>query len=157
PHETAGMFRSISHNEAPRDKRRRPFFVVLGAISIYDLVYLAAWLWHGSHPIFGDFFALWSFGRFALLHPAPQIYDPIALQLFQHQLAPTLKGGYPFPYPPAFLLILAPLAHLPLTAAYLIWIPGTLALYLAVFVGPIRRLPIWKLTTWFLVAAPTTL
>src|SRR5579859_3471284 len=62
---------------------------------------------------FGDFFAMWSFGRFALGHPAARIYDPDALQAFQRALAPA-SGRMPFPYPPFYLLFLAPLGLAPI-------------------------------------------
>ena len=143
----------------PDQSRPAPFFlrgnaasIICIALGIYDAAYIAKWLEGRPHPAFGDFFGFWSFGRFAATHGG-QIYDAAALIAFQHTLDPHLAGGYPFPYPPPFMLVLAPLAALPLAAAYCVWIGGTLGAFLAGVLG-------WRgalLPRLALVVAPTTL
>src|SRR5687767_1804155 len=61
----------------------------------------------------GDFFALWSAARFVFEHPASGVYDPAALKAAQLAMGMDPGVNYPFPYPPSFLLALAPLGLLP--------------------------------------------
>jgi hypothetical protein len=122
------------------------------ALGLYDGAFVVKW-WQGAQlPPLGDFFAFWSFGRFAAVAGA-KIYDTAALVDYQHTLVPALGGGYPYPYPPSFLLLLVPLGWMVLPAAYLCWIGGTFALYVAATLG--RR---WRsLAGLALLTAPTTL
>jgi hypothetical protein len=132
---------------------RRQCGTILALFAAYDAIYLVVWMWQGGQPRFGDFFGLWSFIQFAISRPSGDIYDPVALQNFQHQLEPIFHGGEPFPYPPSFLLFLLPLAHLPYWVAYLAWICGTFVLYLLATLG--RR---WRSRAGLaLLVAPTTL
>ena len=78
-----------------------------------------------------DFFAQWTFAKFALAGHAPQIYDAATLNPFQHALAPALRQTFPYPYPPSFLLYILPLGGLDFLPAYALWIGLTLALYIA--------------------------
>ena len=88
---------------------------------------------------YGDFFAMWTFARFALSHPAAQIYDLERLHAFQRLYTPSV-GWMPFPYPPYFLLLLAPLGLAPIGVAWAIWTTGGLGAYLAsIFAGRWRR------------------
>ena len=88
---------------------------------------------------FGDFFAMWTFARFALSHPAAQIYDIERLHAFQRLYAPTV-GWMPFVYPPFFLLLLTPFCLAPVGAAWAIWSAGGLGAYLtSIFAGRWRR------------------
>jgi len=121
-------------------------FAALEAASILQ------WLAGPQMPPFDDFFGLWSFGKFAAA-AGPAIYNPAALQAFQHMLDPAFSGGYPYPYPPTFALVLAPLGMLPLGAAYALWICGTFAIYALVTLRGDWR----SLYGLALVAAPTTL
>jgi hypothetical protein len=105
-------------------------------------------------PPLGDFFAFWSFARFAAENPAAAIYDPAQLGPFQHALDARFHSFYPFPYPPIFLLILRPLAALPFIPAYFVWIGLTFVAYLlAAAPGPWPRIPRLALAA----AAPSTL
>jgi hypothetical protein len=46
---------------------------------------------------FNDFFAIWSFARFPITHPAVEIYDHSILQEFQESLGSTPTEHLPFP------------------------------------------------------------
>lgn len=132
---------------------RRLAALALAALAAYDAGYLALWLARGGRPPFGDFFAFWSFGRFALTPALPSLYDPAVLQRFEHGLEPAFTAAYPFLYPPSFLLVVTPLAALPLPAAWAGWSLAGLACYLAAAAGPDWRS--WRGAA--LLAAPTTL
>ncbi len=123
--------------------------LILGA---YDVLYVIIWLCRSPQPPFDDFFGLWSFGKFAIANGSA-IYDPVALQAFQHVLDPYFSGAYPYPYPPTFLLALAPLGMVPIAPAYIVWIAGTFVLYTLVTLGRDWR----SLRGAALLVAPTTL
>jgi hypothetical protein len=125
---------------------------ILAVCALYGIVYLAVWIWRGEQPRFGDFFVLWSFGRFAIEQPPGGIYDPQLLQAFQGRLDPRFHSFNPFAYPPSFLLLLVPLAILPYVPAYLIWIGGGFVLYGLATLG--RDWRSWSGLA--LLAAPTT-
>jgi hypothetical protein len=126
--------------------------VVLALLGLYQFVYIVLWLRGEQQPPFGDFFALWSFGKFVWV-AGPAIYDSTALQTFQHQLDPAFDGLYQCAYPPIFLLVLLPFGWLPLAPAYVVWIGVTLGLYVVATLG--RR--VWSPWTVALLVAPTTL
>ncbi len=103
--------------------------VLAGCFASYLVIYLVVTLHRGERYPFGDFFALWSYAKIAIGHPAAELYDPAALHTAQLALGMDPGQQNPFPYPPSFLLILWPLGFLPYTAAYLSWIGATLWLY----------------------------
>ncbi len=145
---TAASSAASSHT---RD--RRAVLILLIALSLYNGLYLITWWLSSPQPAFGDFFGLWSFGKFAALAGAG-IYDPFALADYQQALDPTLDGGgFPYPYPPTFLLALIPLGMMALPAAYLCWISISFALYVLATLGREWR----SLFGLALLAAPTTL
>lgn len=130
--------------------------VVIAAAIINSAVHVfnwerTVWVRTAALPPYGDFFGLWTFGRFALSHGA-QVYDPQALSAFQHTIAPAFRGFYPCPYPPGALLFFAFISLLPLGAALAVWMTGTFAAYVAATLG----------TRWnsiaglALIAAPTS-
>ena len=84
-------------------------------------------------PLYPDVWGFWTFGRYALTHPPATIYDNAALQAYQAGLGmPAENGFYPYPYPPWFLLAVAPLGWLPYPAAALVWRGVTFAALVAV-------------------------
>jgi hypothetical protein len=103
---------------------------LFAAFAAYDLFLLARPFLAGRFVV-SDFFAQWSFAKFAWEGHAAGIYDAATLHPFQRDLAPTLRQTFPYPYPPSFLLYILPLGALPLLPAYFIWMGATLALYLA--------------------------
>ncbi|MGJ4939919.1 glycosyltransferase family 87 protein [Bradyrhizobium sp. HKCCYLS1011] len=130
----------------------RLFLILLIALCGYNGLYLVRWWLASPQPAFGDFFGFWSFGKFAA-SSGTAIYDPFALADYQHSLDPALDGGFPYPYPPTFLLVLIPLGMMTLPFAYLCWVLGTFALYVLATLGRSWR-SIFGLA---LLAAPTTL
>ena len=106
-------------------------------MGVYSAGYLVAYALRvgaSGAPPFGDFFAFWSFARFVIERPAAGIYDVAALQDFQAALDPRFVEFYPYPYPPPFALLLAPLGLLPYGAAFAVWIAVTMAAWLAAVV-----------------------
>ncbi len=106
----------------------------------------------GSFLAFSDFFAQWSFARFAQGWEATMIYDGDALHRFQLTLEPALRQTFPFPYPPTYLFAVWPLGWLPFGTAYLAWDCVTLALFLLAVFGICARTPLF----WFVLLAPVT-
>jgi hypothetical protein len=90
----------------------------------------------GAGFLHSDFFAQWSFARFAWTQDPAGIYDQAALRAFQTTLWPGLRQDFPYPYPPVFLLWLWPLGALPIGPAYVAWMGVTLALYFAALLRP---------------------
>lgn len=81
--------------------------------------------------MFGDFFALWSYARIVLTHPAAELYDFAQLHAAQVALGMPPQSQNPFPYPPTFLLMIWPFGYLPYYAAYAAWAGTAVLLYLA--------------------------
>lgn len=89
-----------------------------------------------SSRIYGDYFAMWSFARFAMTHPVAAIYDPAAVHAFQHQCDPSFTGVMPFPYPPSYILLLLPFGLLPIALGWTVWSATGLCAYMAaIFAG----------------------
>ena len=84
----------------------------------------------GAFP-FGDFFALWSYARLVLLHPAGLLYDAGWLHGAQVAMGMRPIDENPFPYPPTFLLLVWPIGLLPFAGAYVAWVGGSFALFVA--------------------------
>lgn len=146
-------------NGAPQGWRSdsRRFRVIAGALLILFAAYAVVFFGITAHrlrlhPASNDFFALWSTARFAVDHPAADVYDAARLRAGLLALGMGWQSDYPFPYPPFFLFALRPLDTLPFLPAYLIAIGTTLAFYLWATVG--RE---WRRTmTLAALVAPTT-
>ena len=104
-------------------------FLLFAAFAVYMASTALAPLLDGLYTQ-NDFFAQWSFAKFAHQPNAAQIYDPAVLHQFQLGLRPDLRQTFPYPYPPSFLLFLWPLAWLSYAGAYAAWMGVTLLLYL---------------------------
>jgi Glycosyltransferase family 87 len=103
-------------------------------------------------PLFPDFFALWSFGRFTFSHAPATIYDERLMHAFQVGLGMPSKTVFPFLYPPSMLLALAPFGALPYALALPAWLILTFGLYLCAL-APWR----WPRSLFgLLLAAPST-
>jgi hypothetical protein len=128
--------------------------VLLMLCGAYSLIYFAVTAHRAMSQPIGDFFALWSAGKFLLEHPAAEIYDAGTLKAAQLALGMDPGIDYPFPYPPSFMLVVAPLGLLPWSVAYLLLIGVTLPLFIWATAG--RR---WR--SWIglaaLVAPATTI
>ncbi len=78
-------------------------------------------------PIYTDFACAWIAALGAIHGQAASLYDPAKFVEMQAALVGTSNEIYPnWPYPPTFLLILAPFAMLPYLYAFVAW--GTITL-----------------------------
>lgn len=122
--------------------------MVLGVCAIAMTVYIRKqWDEYAgqapAHPAaFGDFFALWSYAKIAYDHPVAELYDFAALHARQVALGMDPAAQNPFPYPPTFMILLWPLGQLPYEAAYLVWIGGSMALFVWALIATCSRLPL---------------
>jgi arabinofuranan 3-O-arabinosyltransferase len=115
--------------------------LVIGlAAALFQLFRAGLWIAdsHGR-PLIDDFIAPYSAGRMALQGDSafayrPWIHHAVETALVGH----GFTGGLAWPYPPQLFLVMAPLALLPYTAAFLIWALGTMAAY-ALVTGLIAR------------------
>jgi hypothetical protein len=127
--------------QRPETSARLPPLVlaVAGAITFAYLVQLGLMLaahdWIADvsgHPLAQDFLSFWSAGHMALSGQPAAAYDWPAMHVLQQQLmGHAFKGYLGWAYPPLFFLIAIPLALMPYTASFLIWVSVTLALYAA--------------------------
>ena len=79
------------------------------------------WLGQGGRPADLDFVCFWSAGRLAAAGQAALAFTPAELARWSEHAA-----HYPFFYPPAYLLLVAPLGLLPFSAAAAAWVGVTL-------------------------------
>lgn len=106
--------------------REMALAILLAALA-YKCVDLTVSLTH-LQPLGVDFSCLWAGGRAALDAPS-RIYDfAYVTELQGWPLGAELR---PYVYPPSVLLLFAPLATLPLQAAYALWTTASGVLYLA--------------------------
>lgn len=114
-------------------------------MALADLIWTG---WFGPNKYL-DFYGIWSFARFGVLHPGTGIYDFLRLQAFQLELAPGFRGFYPCPYPPDFLAAIAWLGHLPIGPAKALWTLAGLAMLAGagalLFKPPLRRVAVLAL------------
>ena len=138
----------------PRD--RRILLVILAASVLYVVAYLIAYFrgqTQGPLFLFGDFYAFWSESRFVAEHDPRQLYDAGSLAEFQRALRGDLtSSGYPFPYPPPYLLLIWPLGFLPYVLAFAVWMVFTVGLYVVAVLGR-RSASLYGVA---LLAAPTS-
>jgi alpha-1,2-mannosyltransferase len=116
--------------------------VLLLLFAAYALIFGALTVQRLTAGQIGDFFALWSTARLAIERQAAEAYDPAALKSFQLALGMEAEESYPFPYPPSFLLALVPFGMLSHGAAFVVFVVGTLAVYLWATAGCRWRSPV---------------
>jgi alpha-1,2-mannosyltransferase len=102
--------------------------VALGIATLFILCGLAAVALAFAHGITSDFVSFWAAGRLAISGDPAAAYDigrhrAIEQQVFAH------LGFLPFPYPPSFLLLVAPFGLLPFWVALGAWVAITATLY----------------------------
>lgn len=117
--------------------------VVLAVSATYLGAYLIAYVIKERQSVlylFGDFFAFWSESRFIADHDPRQLYDATTLAEYQRELrGGSVGSGYPFPYPPPYLLLIWPLRFLPYVPAFALWMACTISLYVFGVLGTRRR------------------
>jgi hypothetical protein len=100
------------------------------------------------HPTSRDFVSFWGAAQLALAGDPAAAYDRAALHAVQTTVATFSRGEMPFPYPPAYLLLVIPFGLLPFAAGMVAWSLGTLTFYLSAA----RRL--FPGSGWLAVAFP---
>lgn len=105
-------------------------FVMIG-------VWSAVTTWTKSVGV--DFLSFWAAGRLTLGGHVIDAYD-IALHHKMEQVIAPHVGIIPFPYPPPFLMLVAPFALAPFGLAFTLWMTVTVAFYAfaASRVAPLR-------------------
>ena len=109
---------------------KRPAYA-LGALAFATIVAIsipvAAWVYESQRPGV-DFVSFWAAARLALSGQPSLAYD-LNVHGALERTVTTLGGLMPFPYPPPFLFLVAPLGLLTYWVAYLPWIVFTAAVY----------------------------
>jgi alpha-1,2-mannosyltransferase len=108
------------------------------AMLVFYVIFLAVWAWssHGftttdaSRPGL-DFSVFWTAAYMMLGGHPLQVYDPLVFGNTQLALFGGFAAGHsgPWLYPPAFLLLVTPLALLPYPVAYAMFIGGSALLF----------------------------
>jgi hypothetical protein len=118
----------LTDDGADSSKLGWPKAVAIG----FALLFVALAIWTAANnylkPSGGDFISFWSAGRMALEGHAAVAYDIEAHRSIEQTIVPRV-GLIPFPYPPPFLLVVAPLSIVPFGAAFVLWILLTGLLY----------------------------
>lgn len=78
-------------------------------------------------PLGTDFMSFYAASKLALAGHAAQVWDPYAHQAAQDAIFGRQLGYWAFFYPPAYLLVCAPLAVLPYGFSLCLWLAGTTA------------------------------
>ena len=105
-------------------------------------------------PVYSDFTDAWVAGIEALRGKAATIYEPGEFIKLQSALLGPRDFFYPnWPYPPTFILILAPLGALPYFDAFVVWDIATLLGLIVVVYFIVRQRPAIALV----LASPYTL
>jgi hypothetical protein len=118
----------------------RWYRVVATALCFVLAYYYIYGLWRSiNHAPSLDFVSYWAAGRIALAgHPAGAYND--ALHYAVERTVSTLNEGVqPFPYPPPFLLMVAPFALVAFPVAFGIWLIATIGLFVRAF---------WRFAPW---------
>jgi hypothetical protein len=118
------------------ERRLRIVLAVLFALSTIFVALCVQSVVTATPPYkFNDFQALWTSGVLAHDGEPTANYNSETLHLRQVALGMSADEHGPFPYPPIFLLILAPLGGLNRAAAYDVFIGASFALYLWTSIG----------------------
>jgi hypothetical protein len=112
------------------------------------LVALAEFVWNARNPTDRDFLSFWGAAQLAIAGSPAAAYDLDALHRVQQAVATFGSGKMPFPYPPAFLLLVMPFGMLPFPIGMAAWASATFLLY----VVAIRRL--FPQSGWLAAAFP---
>ena len=89
------------------------------------LVFLLAvveFFWNAANPTDRDFISFWGAAQLALTGDPAGAYDQSKLHAVQAAVVTFVNGdGMPFPYPPAFLALVAQFALMPFAASMALW------------------------------------
>ena len=101
------------------------FALIVGAASIAEIIANA------RHPTSRDFLGMWSAARLALAGTPWLAYDGSALHAVEAATATfgNAVAQLPFPYPPAYLLLVLPFAFVPFPLGMALWVLSTFIFY----------------------------
>jgi alpha-1,2-mannosyltransferase len=94
---------------------------------VFPISFLIAYIWvlpgiiRGCEHSRSDFIEWWSASSLVLGGSPAAVYDNVRLWATEKSIAGAGVGFTPFPYPPIYLLMIAPLAYLPYLGAMLLW------------------------------------
>ncbi len=123
--------------------------IIFGAITVGIFMRWALGAPNARLP-FTDFSVYWVASYLALHGQALSVFDPASFCGNIQALVPASPCGYPWLYPPTFYLLILPLALMPYWAAYLAFIGGSVAAYVAMMCRLIRG----EVALWCLAAFP---
>jgi hypothetical protein len=125
----------VGSDEPADSAARDPYgvyrFVGNACAAIILAALLAEFVRNILHPTSRDFVSFWGAAQLALAGHSAAAYDRAALHAVQTTVATFTRGEMPFPYPPAYLLLVIPFGLLPFAPAMVAWSLGTLAFYLS--------------------------
>jgi len=144
---------SAPENERPEKPAASPFdrFKRVGTAMavLVILVAIAEFFWNASNPTDRDFISFWGAAQLALSGDPAAAYDQARLHEVQSAVVTFVNGdGMPFPYPPAFLLLVAPFGLLPFAVSLAVWSAATFAVFFVL----IRRM--FPQSGWLAAAFP---
>lgn len=112
-------------------KRVRAWCLILFAVNVLGF---AIWIGlshglidHAGKPLGTDFMSFYAASKLALTGQAAQAWNPYAHQAAQDAIFGRQLGYWAFFYPPAYLLVCAPLALMPYGLSLFAWLAGTTA------------------------------
>lgn len=122
-----------------------PYRVVGSAFAVLSLLVAVSQLGRNLWvPSCTDFISFWGAARLAAAGTPALAYDNAILHQLQSAVVDFAPGAeMPFPYMPAFLLVLVPFSVFPFGVAMMLWVAATFAAYLVI----LRRL---VPNAWFL-------
>ena len=131
---------------------------VLLAIELVAASFLVAgthgWIVPLDHPTTTDFASFYAAGTLAASGHAADAYDPVRLYATEQAVTAIGIDDQKFFYPPIFLLVCAPLAHLPYLAAFAVFELATAFAFLLVMVRLCGRRD--RLVPMLLLSYPAT-
>ncbi len=104
-------------------------------LSVYAVGFSKYWLGFddlvgpGGQPFGHDFYCFWTASNLVLSGNLETVLNPEAFQLALDNGLPGQVAIYPWNYPPTYLLIVTPLALLPLWLSYFVFMGGTFAAF----------------------------
>ena len=106
----------------------------VGTVAALALMFavLAEFAWNAHAPSDRDFVSFWGAARLALAGTPHLAYNLEVLHALQSEAVTFGSGKMPFPYAPAFLLLVLPFGLLNFAAAMALWSLSTFAAYFAV-------------------------
>ena len=106
----------------------------VGTALAFTVMFIAAseFFWNAQTPTSRDFISFWGAAKLALAGNSAAAYDLETLHALQSSVATFDDGKMPFPYPPAFLLLVLPFGLLGFPAAMALWSAATFVVYLSV-------------------------